>query len=73
MVKYCAHMHINSKLLKPFQEGEEGGIKIKRKCKAVLVVHACNSSYSGGTEEEDCSSKKARENSLRDPISKNPS
>jgi hypothetical protein len=38
----------------------------------VLVAHACNPSYSGGKDQEDCSSKPAQVNSLRDSISKKP-
>jgi hypothetical protein len=34
------------------------------------VAHTCNLSYSGRGEQEDCGSKPAWENSLRDPISK---
>jgi hypothetical protein len=34
------------------------------------VTHTCNSSYSGDRDQEDCGSKPARANSLRDPISK---
>jgi hypothetical protein len=37
------------------------------------VAHACNPSYSGGRDQEDHGLKPAWENSLRDPISKNPS
>jgi hypothetical protein len=37
-----------------------------------LVAHTCNPSYSGGRDQEDPGSKSARENSPRDPISKNP-
>jgi hypothetical protein len=37
------------------------------------VVHACNPSYSGGRDQEDCGLKPARANSLQDPILKNPS
>jgi hypothetical protein len=32
------------------------------------VAHACNPSYSGGRDQEDCSSKPAWANSLKDPI-----
>jgi hypothetical protein len=38
----------------------------------VLMAHACNPSYSGGRDYEDCCSKPACTNSSRDPISKNP-
>jgi hypothetical protein len=34
------------------------------------VAHACNSSYSGGRDQEDRGLKPARANSLRDLISK---
>jgi hypothetical protein len=34
------------------------------------VVHVCKASYSGGRDEEDCSSRPALANSSRDPISK---
>jgi hypothetical protein len=37
-----------------------------------LVAHACNPSYSGGRDQEDCGSKPAWENSSKDPISKKP-
>jgi hypothetical protein len=37
------------------------------------VAHACNPSYSGGRDQKDRNLKSARANSLRDPISKNPS
>jgi hypothetical protein len=36
------------------------------------VIHACNPSYSGGSNQEDLGSKSAQTNSLRDPISKKP-
>jgi hypothetical protein len=36
------------------------------------VAHACNSSYSGGRDQEDHSSKPARANSSQDPILKKP-
>jgi hypothetical protein len=38
----------------------------------VPVASACNPSYSGGTDQEDCSSKPAWANSSQDPISKIP-
>jgi hypothetical protein len=34
------------------------------------VAHACNPSYSGGRDQEDCSSKPAQTNTSRDPIEK---
>jgi hypothetical protein len=37
-----------------------------------LVAHACNPSYSEGSDQEDLSSKPAWANSSWDPISKNP-
>jgi hypothetical protein len=37
------------------------------------VAHAYNPSYSGGRDHEDCGSKPAWANSLREPILKNPS
>jgi hypothetical protein len=37
------------------------------------VAHASNPSYSGGRDQEHHSSKPAQENSLQNPISKNPS
>jgi hypothetical protein len=36
------------------------------------VVHACNPSYSGGRDQEDCSSKPTRANSSQD-LKKDPS
>jgi hypothetical protein len=42
--------------------------KISRKTGA--SGSCCNLSYSGGGDQEDCSSKPAWTNSLRDPISK---
>jgi hypothetical protein len=36
------------------------------------VAHTCNPSYSGGRDQEDCSSKLFQANSSWDPISKNP-
>jgi hypothetical protein len=44
---------------------------LKRK-KPGMVAHICNSSYSGGRDEEDHSSNTALANSLRDPTSKIP-
>jgi hypothetical protein len=37
-----------------------------------LVAYACNPSYSGGRDQEDCSLKPGWANSSRDPISKKP-
>jgi hypothetical protein len=37
-----------------------------------LVVHACNPSYSGSRDQEDCGLKPARANSSRDPTLKIP-
>jgi hypothetical protein len=45
--------------------------KIKLLMRQVLVAHSCNPSYSGGRDQEDCSSKPAQGNSSWDPISKN--
>jgi hypothetical protein len=42
----------------------------KKSYSLVPVAHACNPSYSGGRQQEDCSSKPAWANSLQDPISK---
>jgi hypothetical protein len=36
------------------------------------VTHACNPNYSGGRNQEDCSSKPVWANSSQDPISKRP-
>jgi hypothetical protein len=36
----------------------------------VLVTHACNPSYSGGTDQKDSDLKPAWANSSRDPILK---
>jgi hypothetical protein len=36
------------------------------------VAHACNPSYSGGRDQEDCSLKPAWANSSQDPILKSP-
>jgi hypothetical protein len=36
------------------------------------VAHACNPSYSEGRGQEDCNSKPAQANSLKDPVSKIP-
>jgi hypothetical protein len=38
----------------------------------VLVVHACNPSYSGGRDQEDCGSKPDQANSSSVPILKKP-
>jgi hypothetical protein len=37
-----------------------------------LVAHACNPSYSGGSDQEDLSAKSAWANSSQDPILKKP-
>jgi hypothetical protein len=34
----------------------------------MLVAHACNPSYSGDKDQEDCGSKAAQGNSSQDPI-----
>jgi hypothetical protein len=47
-------------------------LKKKKKISQAPVVHAYNSSFSGGRDQEDCSSKPAQANSFRDPISKKP-
>jgi hypothetical protein len=38
----------------------------------VPVAHACNPSYPGGRDQENCGSKPAWANSSQDPISKKP-
>jgi hypothetical protein len=43
-------------------------IKIKKNNSWALVAHACDPSYSGGRDQEDCCSKPAWANSSRDPI-----
>jgi hypothetical protein len=50
-------------------------IKRKRKKKTswVSVAHTCNTSYSGGRDQEDCNSKPALGKQFRELISKNPS
>jgi hypothetical protein len=45
----------------------------KKRTNQAPVVHTCNLSYSGSRDQEDCGSKPAPANSLRDRISKNPS
>jgi hypothetical protein len=45
-------------------------IKGKKKRECALVVHACNSSYSGGRDQENCSLKPAWAGSSQDPILK---
>jgi hypothetical protein len=35
-----------------------------------MMVHACNPSYLGGSDQEDRDSKPARENSSQDPMLK---
>jgi hypothetical protein len=47
------------------------GFKIVKLSRA-SEAHTCNPSYSGGRDQEDCSSKPVQENSSRDPISKKP-
>jgi hypothetical protein len=41
---------------------------LKLKSCQLPVAYACNPSYSGGRDQEDCSLKPARENSSRDPL-----
>jgi hypothetical protein len=36
-----------------------------------VLVHACNPSYSGDRDKEDCNSRSALAKSLQDPISTN--
>jgi hypothetical protein len=44
----------------------------ERKLKPGAVAHTCNSSYSGGRDQEDGCSKSAWANSSQDPIFKTP-
>jgi hypothetical protein len=44
--------------------------KRKERTSRALIAHACNPSYSGGRDQEDCGSKPAQANSFRNPISK---
>jgi hypothetical protein len=49
----------------------EGGVTVKvLLANWAPVAHACNSSYSGGKDQENHSSKSAQGNNLQDPISK---
>jgi hypothetical protein len=54
-------------------EAERGTFSFQKLLKLmqdwVLVTHACNPSYSGDRDQEDCSSKPAQANSSRDAIS----
>jgi hypothetical protein len=46
-------------------------VELKSKTQSqVLVAHACNSTYSGGRDQEDYGLKPVQTNSLQDPISK---
>jgi hypothetical protein len=45
---------------------------LKKGASQVPVAHACNSSYSGGRVQEDCTLRPAQENDSQDPISKIP-
>jgi hypothetical protein len=45
---------------------------VMKKISRVPVAHTCNPSYSGGSDQEDHSSKPAWANSLKDLISKKP-
>jgi hypothetical protein len=54
----------------PITQAEARGSRVQSQPGAGTVVHAYNSSYSGGRYQEDCSSKPAQANSLRDPILK---
>jgi hypothetical protein len=50
---------------------QELTFKLKKgKISQVLMGHTCNSSYSGGRDQEDHGSKPAGANSAQDPISK---
>jgi hypothetical protein len=47
--------------------------EIRSQVQPVLVSYACNPSYSGGRDQEDCCLKPAQENSSPELILKNPS
>jgi hypothetical protein len=73
----CFPLHtIQINLMRPACQSSLGFYRwgnwgIKTGSKPVLVAHACNPSYSGSRDQEDCSSKPAQENSSQDPILKN--
>jgi hypothetical protein len=62
---------IESVATEPCETEKPKGKKMEKNVQELLVAHACNPSYSGGRDQEDCSSKPACANSLRDPILKN--
>jgi hypothetical protein len=47
------------------------GVKKKKRMNWMLVTHSRHPSDSGGRDQEDCGSKPAWTNSLKDPASKN--
>jgi hypothetical protein len=71
----CSKEHTISKwanqLNKQFSKKRNTNGQYIKKCPAP-VAHAYNPSYSRGRDQEDRGSKPAQENSLQDPISKNP-
>jgi hypothetical protein len=47
-------------------------MKKRKTDNGIISKHAYNSSYLGGRDQEDLSSKPAQANNLRNPISKKP-
>jgi hypothetical protein len=68
--KLKASLTYKASLRPPWLHRETFSKNPKNPKQQVLVAHACNSNYPGGRNEEDCGSKPAWANSLRDPILK---
>jgi hypothetical protein len=52
------------------RESQTSATQLSSKSSRAPVTHACNPSYSGGRDQEDCSSKPAQANSSWGPIKK---
>jgi hypothetical protein len=72
---YCENMSVHLPGKHKALSSSPSTTKTKTKDSSIIHIlpntHVCNPNYSGGRDQEDSSSKPARANSSRDPISKN--
>jgi hypothetical protein len=63
-------MKVHSSYYIQLSKKKKEGRKERKEKSQMPVAHTCNPSYSGGKDQENCSSRPTQRNSSKDPILK---